>query len=162
MTDRSPSTAPFTDYGGPGIPVVAAGGFFDGRGLVAALAYGADGIAMGTRFLLTQESHVPDVVKQRYTAASVLETPKWRARASQGAEAGRRTAMRSSVVATTAEEGTQEDARAAITHSLPVRRSRVGVRVLGVPAPLARRAVDEEDFRPSRLPRRVRDPTAVW
>ena len=40
------------------IPVIAAGGFFDGRGLVAALAYGAEGIAMGTRFLLTQESTV--------------------------------------------------------------------------------------------------------
>ena len=38
------------------IPVIAAGGFFDGRGLVAALAYGAAGIAMGTRFLLTAES----------------------------------------------------------------------------------------------------------
>ena len=46
------------------IPVIAAGGFFDGRGLVAALAYGAAGIAMGTRFLLTQESTVPDAVKQ--------------------------------------------------------------------------------------------------
>ena len=42
------------------IPVIAAGGFFDGRGLVAALAYGAAGIAMGTRFLLTQESTVPE------------------------------------------------------------------------------------------------------
>ncbi|HVK25363.1 MAG TPA: nitronate monooxygenase [Actinokineospora sp.] len=50
------------------IPVVAAGGFFDGRGLVAALAYGAHGIAMGTRFLLTQESTVPDEVKQAYLA----------------------------------------------------------------------------------------------
>jgi NAD(P)H-dependent flavin oxidoreductase YrpB (nitropropane dioxygenase family) len=48
------------------IPVVAAGGFFDGRGLAAALAYGAAGIAMGTRFLLTRESTVPDDVKQRY------------------------------------------------------------------------------------------------
>ena len=38
---------------GSGIPVIAAGGFYDGRGLVAALAYGAAGIAMGTRFLLT-------------------------------------------------------------------------------------------------------------
>ena len=37
------------------IPVLAAGGIFDGRGLVAALAYGADGVAMGTRFLLTRE-----------------------------------------------------------------------------------------------------------
>ena len=48
------------------IPVVAAGGFFDGRGLAAALAYGAAGIAMGTRFLLTLESTVPDAVKQAY------------------------------------------------------------------------------------------------
>ena len=48
------------------IPVIAAGGFFDGRGLAAALAYGAAGIAMGTRFLLTQESTVPDEVKQLY------------------------------------------------------------------------------------------------
>jgi NAD(P)H-dependent flavin oxidoreductase YrpB (nitropropane dioxygenase family) len=52
------------------IPVLAAGGFFDGRGLVAALAYGAAGIAMGTRFLLTQESRVPDDVKSVY-----LDTP---------------------------------------------------------------------------------------
>src|SRR5687768_17967377 len=62
------------DAVGSSIPVLAAGGFFDGRGLVAALAYGADGIAMGTRFLLTRESHVPDVVKGRYTAASVFDT----------------------------------------------------------------------------------------
>jgi NAD(P)H-dependent flavin oxidoreductase YrpB (nitropropane dioxygenase family) len=48
------------------IPVIAAGGFFDGRGLAAALAYGAAGIAMGTRFLLTRESTVPDEVKRLY------------------------------------------------------------------------------------------------
>jgi NAD(P)H-dependent flavin oxidoreductase YrpB (nitropropane dioxygenase family) len=48
------------------IPVIAAGGFFDGRGLAAALAYGAAGVAMGTRFLLTQESTVPDEVKRLY------------------------------------------------------------------------------------------------
>ena len=48
------------------IPVIAAGGFFDGRGLVAALAYGAEGIAMGTRFLLTSDSTVPQHIKQRY------------------------------------------------------------------------------------------------
>ena len=41
------------------IPVVAAGGFFDGRGLAAALSYGAAGVGMGTRFLLTQDSAVP-------------------------------------------------------------------------------------------------------
>jgi NAD(P)H-dependent flavin oxidoreductase YrpB (nitropropane dioxygenase family) len=51
------------------VPVVAAGGFRDGRGLAAALAYGADGIAMGTRFLLTKESPVPEATKLRYIAA---------------------------------------------------------------------------------------------
>jgi NAD(P)H-dependent flavin oxidoreductase YrpB (nitropropane dioxygenase family) len=56
------------------VPVIAAGGFFDGRGLVAALAYGAQGIAMGTRFLLTQESTVPDVVKEFYLGRTVLDT----------------------------------------------------------------------------------------
>ncbi|MFD4628685.1 NAD(P)H-dependent flavin oxidoreductase [Streptomyces sp. NPDC058284] len=55
------------------IPVVAAGGFYDGRGLVAALAYGAAGVAMGTRFLLTSDSTVPDAVKARYLAASVKD-----------------------------------------------------------------------------------------
>ncbi|MFE9839499.1 NAD(P)H-dependent flavin oxidoreductase [Streptomyces sp. NPDC005551] len=54
-----------------GVPVVAAGGFHDGRGLVAALAYGAAGVAMGTRFLLTSDSTVPDAVKARYLAAAV-------------------------------------------------------------------------------------------
>ncbi|MEV7403889.1 nitronate monooxygenase [Streptomyces sp. NPDC091267] len=55
------------------IPVIAAGGFRDGRGLVAALAYGAAGIAMGTRFLLTSDSTVPDAVKARYLAAGVKD-----------------------------------------------------------------------------------------
>ncbi|MCZ6465165.1 MAG: nitronate monooxygenase [Proteobacteria bacterium] len=53
------------------IPVVAAGGFRDGRGLVAALAFGAAGIAMGTRFLLTAESPVPDITTARYLGASI-------------------------------------------------------------------------------------------
>jgi NAD(P)H-dependent flavin oxidoreductase YrpB (nitropropane dioxygenase family) len=53
-----------------GIPVIAAGGFFDGRGLASALAYGAAGIAMGTRFLLTSDSPVPDAVKQIYLRAT--------------------------------------------------------------------------------------------
>ena len=56
------------------IPVLAAGGFKDGRGLAAALAWGAAGIAMGTRFLLTRESTVPDAVKQRYLAAGPADT----------------------------------------------------------------------------------------
>ena len=53
------------------IPVVAAGGFFDGRGLAAALSYGAAGVAMGTRFLLTSDSTVPDAVKERYLQAGL-------------------------------------------------------------------------------------------
>ncbi|HTX85484.1 MAG TPA: nitronate monooxygenase [Streptosporangiaceae bacterium] len=56
------------------IPVVAAGGFFDGRGLVAALAYGAEGIAMGTRFLLTSDSPVADEVKQVYLSKTLNDT----------------------------------------------------------------------------------------
>jgi NAD(P)H-dependent flavin oxidoreductase YrpB (nitropropane dioxygenase family) len=56
------------------VPVIAAGGFFDGRGLVAALAYGAVGIAMGTRFLLTRDSSVPDAVKRVYLSKSVTDT----------------------------------------------------------------------------------------
>ena len=56
------------------IPVIGAGGFCDGRGLVAALAYGAAGIAMGTRFLLTSDSPVPLSVKQEYLRRSVTDT----------------------------------------------------------------------------------------
>ena len=56
------------------IPVVAAGGYFDGRGLVSALSYGAAGIAMGTRFLLTQESPVPEAMKRRYLDFGVSDT----------------------------------------------------------------------------------------
>ncbi len=56
------------------IPVVAAGGFFDGRGLVAALAYGAAGIAMGTRFLLTSDSPVGEAVKALYLTKSLNDT----------------------------------------------------------------------------------------
>lgn len=56
------------------IPVVAAGGFFDGRGLAAALAYGAAGVAMGTRFLLTKESTVPEAVKRAYLERGLADT----------------------------------------------------------------------------------------
>lgn len=51
------------------VPVIAAGGFSDGRGLAAALAFGAVGIAMGTRFLMTKESAPPENIKARYVAA---------------------------------------------------------------------------------------------
>ena len=62
------------DAVGGKVPVIAAGGFYDGRGLVAALAYGADAIAMGTRFLLTSDSSVPDEVKQLYLGRGVTDT----------------------------------------------------------------------------------------
>jgi len=67
-------TPAVVDAVGDRVAVIAAGGFFDGRGLVAALAYGASGIAMGTRFLLTQESRVPDEVKQVYLGTPVTGT----------------------------------------------------------------------------------------
>jgi NAD(P)H-dependent flavin oxidoreductase YrpB (nitropropane dioxygenase family) len=51
------------------VPVVAAGGFADGRGLAAALAYGACGIAMGTRFMMTSDSPVPTGPKSAYVKA---------------------------------------------------------------------------------------------
>jgi NAD(P)H-dependent flavin oxidoreductase YrpB (nitropropane dioxygenase family) len=54
------------DAVGDKVPVVAAGGFKDGRGLLAALSWGADGIAMGTRFLMTEDSPVPRQTLQRY------------------------------------------------------------------------------------------------
>ncbi len=53
------------------VPVIAAGGFFDGRGLAAALAYGAAGVAMGTRFLMTRDCPVPEVTKSRYVGAGL-------------------------------------------------------------------------------------------
>ena len=56
------------------IPVIAAGGFFDGRGLAAALSYGAAGIGMGTRFLLTKDSAVPDAVKELYLSKGLTDT----------------------------------------------------------------------------------------
>jgi NADH:quinone reductase (non-electrogenic) len=48
------------------IPIIASGGFADGRGLVAALALGADAVNMGTRFCATQEAPVHPNVKQAY------------------------------------------------------------------------------------------------
>lgn len=56
------------------IPVIAAGGYFDGRGLVSALAYGAEGIAMGTRFMMTTDSPVAQAVKDVYLSKTVNDT----------------------------------------------------------------------------------------
>jgi len=56
------------------IPFVASGGMADGRSLVAALALGAEGINMGTRFIATQEAPVHDNVKRAIVAASELDT----------------------------------------------------------------------------------------
>lgn len=56
------------------IPFVASGGMADGRSLVGALAMGADGINMGTRFIATQEAPVHDNVKQAIVVASELDT----------------------------------------------------------------------------------------
>src|SRR3989442_7507381 len=52
----------------------ASGGFGDGRGLVAALALGADGINMGTRFMCTKESPIHQLVKERIVANDERET----------------------------------------------------------------------------------------
>jgi NAD(P)H-dependent flavin oxidoreductase YrpB (nitropropane dioxygenase family) len=59
---------------GDRVLVLGAGGFFSGRGLVAALAYGAAGVAMGTRFLLSAESRVPEAVKHLYLETAVTGT----------------------------------------------------------------------------------------
>ncbi|MFT4863352.1 MAG: NAD(P)H-dependent flavin oxidoreductase YrpB (nitropropane dioxygenase family) [Pseudohongiellaceae bacterium] len=56
------------------IPYLASGGFGDGRGLAAALAMGADGINMGTRFMVTKEAPIHENVKQRMVEASELDT----------------------------------------------------------------------------------------
>ena len=57
-----------------GVPVLATGGFGDGRGLAAALALGADGISMGTRFVATVEAPVHDNVKQWLVRSSERDT----------------------------------------------------------------------------------------
>ncbi|RJG00157.1 NAD(P)H-dependent flavin oxidoreductase [Noviherbaspirillum saxi] len=56
------------------IPFVASGGIADGRGLVAALSLGADGINMGTRFLATKEAPVHENVKKAIVGATELDT----------------------------------------------------------------------------------------
>ena len=62
------------------VPVVAAGGFADGRGLVAALALGASGILLGTRFVATRESLAPELYKKRVLESEIrvgFDAPQW-------------------------------------------------------------------------------------
>jgi enoyl-[acyl-carrier protein] reductase II len=56
------------------IPLIAAGGFYDGSGLAAALVLGADAISMGTRFIVTQESNVHDNFKKLVMKATEQDT----------------------------------------------------------------------------------------
>lgn len=56
------------------IPVVASGGFADGRGLAAALALGAEGINMGTRFMVTQEAPIHENIKQKIVEMDETQT----------------------------------------------------------------------------------------
>ena len=56
------------------IPMIASGGFADGRGLVAALALGAEGINMGTRFMCTRESPIHQMIKEKIVANDERET----------------------------------------------------------------------------------------
>jgi nitronate monooxygenase len=56
------------------VPVVAAGGIADGRGVAAALALGADGAWLGTRFVATEEANVVDDYRERVTAADAADT----------------------------------------------------------------------------------------
>jgi len=60
------------------IPVVAAGGLFDGRGLAAALALGAQGVWMGTRFIASAEAHAGDLYRQAVVEASDEDTVRTR------------------------------------------------------------------------------------
>lgn len=56
------------------IPVIAAGGIVDGRGLVAALALGAEGVTVGTRLLVTAECPIHDNLKRALASATELDT----------------------------------------------------------------------------------------
>ncbi|MGL5838092.1 MAG: NAD(P)H-dependent flavin oxidoreductase [Sphingorhabdus sp.] len=58
----------------PDVPIIASGGMADGRSLVAALALGADGVNMGTRFCATREAKIHDNVKQKIVESSELDT----------------------------------------------------------------------------------------
>ena len=61
-----------------GIPVVAAGGLYDGRGLAAALALGATGVWMGTRFIASTEAHAGDMYRATIVEATDEDTQRTR------------------------------------------------------------------------------------
>jgi enoyl-[acyl-carrier protein] reductase II len=58
----------------PEVPIVLSGGFADGSGLAAALALGADGVQMGTRFMLTPEANIHPAYRERLMQAGVADT----------------------------------------------------------------------------------------
>jgi enoyl-[acyl-carrier protein] reductase II len=60
------------------IPVIAAGGLYDGRGLAAALALGAQGVWMGTRFIASTEAHAGDLYRQAVLEAADEDTVRTR------------------------------------------------------------------------------------
>ncbi len=69
-----PLVPQIVDAVGAHVPVVAAGGIFDGRGLAAALALGADGVWMGTRFIATHEARAVAGYKDRLLGADETQT----------------------------------------------------------------------------------------
>jgi len=92
------------------IPMIASGGFADGRGLVAALALGADGINMGTRFLCTQESPIHPKIKDQIVAQDERQT-QLIFRTMRNTSRVARNAVSEEVVRIEREGGTFEDVR---------------------------------------------------
>lgn len=95
------------------IPLIASGGFGDARGLVAALALGADGINMGTRFLATAEAPVHENVKRQLVESTELDTDPIFRQLRNTARVARNT-VSSEVVATLAHGGRFEDVQALV------------------------------------------------
>jgi nitronate monooxygenase len=92
------------------IPVIASGGIADGRGLVAALALGAQGVNMGTRFMATAESYIHDEVKARIVAHDERDTDLIFRRLRNSARVARN-AVSARVLEIEASGGTFEDVR---------------------------------------------------
>lgn len=94
------------------VPVIASGGIADGRGMAAALALGAEGVNMGTRFLVTQEAPVHDNIKQALVGATERDT-KLMFRTMRNTTRAWSNAVSQEVVATEKREGgcTFEDIR---------------------------------------------------